>query len=157
MLFFRWTMIYVLGPSFMSIDNSQKSFERVDVFLTLLIIVLDVVLLLIILFLSLPLIPATDIVFLVVGFHSRRQLLLLWSIIIFSVLVIFSQVTYMVIWAVEGSTWSIPGSWWAELVGFMMWDWFHFHLLTDSSFCRHTNLLFLGCPFAEFNPGNLLV
>ncbi|XP_054800330.1 piezo-type mechanosensitive ion channel homolog isoform X1 [Prosopis cineraria] len=55
-----------------------------------------------------------------IGFHSRRHLLLLWSIIIFSVLVILSQVTYLVIWAVEGSSWSVPGVWWENLIGLMI-------------------------------------
>ncbi|KAF7804788.1 piezo-type mechanosensitive ion channel-like protein isoform X1 [Senna tora] len=55
-----------------------------------------------------------------IGFHSRTRLMLLWSIVIFSVLVILSQVTYLVIWVVEGSSWSIPGAWWAKLVGFMI-------------------------------------
>lgn len=69
---------------------------------------------------TLSLIFTAKIVFLCVGFHYRRRLLLLWSIVIFSVLVILSQVAYLVIWAVEGSSWSIPGSWWPKLIGFMM-------------------------------------
>ncbi|XP_028789013.1 piezo-type mechanosensitive ion channel homolog [Neltuma alba] len=55
-----------------------------------------------------------------IGFHSRRHLLLLWSIVGFSVLVILSQVTYLVIWAIEGSSWSIPGVWWEKLIGLMI-------------------------------------
>lgn len=55
-----------------------------------------------------------------IGFHFRRRLLLLWPIIIFSFLVILSQVTYLVIWAIEGNKWSTAEIWWAKLIGLMM-------------------------------------
>lgn len=72
--------------------------------------------------------------FLVVGFHFRRRFLLLWSIVIFSVVAILSQVTYLVIWAVKQTSWSISDVWWAKLIGFMTWDWFLFLLFSNSSF-----------------------
>ncbi|KAK4558511.1 hypothetical protein RGQ29_008015 [Quercus rubra] len=53
-----------------------------------------------------------------IGFRFRRKFLLLWPIIIFSLLVILSQVTFLVIWAVEGNKWSIAEAWWAKLIGF---------------------------------------
>ncbi|XP_050265819.1 piezo-type mechanosensitive ion channel homolog [Quercus robur] len=53
-----------------------------------------------------------------IGFQFRRRFLLLWPIIIFSLLVILSQVTFLVIWAVEGNKWSIAEAWWAKLIGF---------------------------------------
>ncbi|RDX99269.1 Piezo-type mechanosensitive ion channel-like protein, partial [Mucuna pruriens] len=54
------------------------------------------------------------------GFHIRRRFLLLWPIIIFSVVAILSQVTYLVIWAVKPMWLSIPDAWWAKLIGFMI-------------------------------------
>ncbi|XP_075641549.1 piezo-type mechanosensitive ion channel homolog [Castanea sativa] len=53
-----------------------------------------------------------------IAFRFRRRFLLLWPIIIFSLLVILSQVTFLVIWAVEGNKWSIAEAWWAKLIGF---------------------------------------
>ncbi|XP_030947959.1 piezo-type mechanosensitive ion channel homolog isoform X1 [Quercus lobata] len=53
-----------------------------------------------------------------IGFRFYRRFLLLWPIIIFSLLVILSQVTFLVIWAVEGNKWSIAEAWWAKLIGF---------------------------------------
>ncbi|XP_062143961.1 piezo-type mechanosensitive ion channel homolog [Alnus glutinosa] len=55
-----------------------------------------------------------------IGFRFRRRFLLLWPIIIFSLLVILSQVTFLVVWAVEGNKWSIAEAWWAKLIGFMI-------------------------------------
>lgn len=52
------------------------------------------------------------------GFHFRRRLLLLWPIIIFSVVVILSQVTYLVLWAIKPMSW-MRDAWWAKLIGFM--------------------------------------
>ncbi|KAM1344030.1 hypothetical protein ACFX2F_008161 [Malus domestica] len=54
------------------------------------------------------------------GFHLGRQLLLSWIIVIFSLFVIFSQVIYLVIWAIEGNKWSGVDAWWANLIGFMI-------------------------------------
>ncbi|XP_027363086.1 piezo-type mechanosensitive ion channel homolog isoform X4 [Abrus precatorius] len=54
------------------------------------------------------------------GFHIQRRILLLWPIVIFSVVAILSQVTYLVIWAVMPKSWSIPDAWWAKLIGFMI-------------------------------------
>nr|KYP71537.1 Protein FAM38B [Cajanus cajan] len=54
-----------------------------------------------------------------IGFHIRRRFLLLWPIVIFSVVAILSQVTYLVIWAVKPRSWSVPDAWWAKLIGFM--------------------------------------
>ncbi|CAL2280993.1 unnamed protein product [Prunus armeniaca] len=55
-----------------------------------------------------------------IGFHFGRRLLLLWLIVIFSLFVIFSQVIYLVIWAIEGNKWIGAGAWWANLIGFMI-------------------------------------
>ncbi|TQD86497.1 hypothetical protein C1H46_027986 [Malus baccata] len=55
------------------------------------------------------------------GFHRGRQLLLSWIIVIFSLFVIFSQVIYLVIWAIEGNKWSGVDAWWANLIGFMIY------------------------------------
>ncbi|TKY52583.1 Piezo-type mechanosensitive ion channel-like [Spatholobus suberectus] len=54
------------------------------------------------------------------GFHIRRRFLLLWPIVIYSIIAILSQVTYLVIWAVKPMSWSVPDSWWAKLIGFMI-------------------------------------
>jgi len=43
---------------------------------------------------------------------------LLWPIIIFSVVVILSQVTYLVLWAIKPMSW-MTDAWWAKLIGFM--------------------------------------
>ncbi|CAN0892677.1 Piezo-type mechanosensitive ion channel homolog [Linum grandiflorum] len=53
-----------------------------------------------------------------IGFRFRRRLLLLWPIIGFSVIVICSQVVYLVIWAIKGDGWDESNSRWARLVGF---------------------------------------
>ncbi|KAI5399288.1 hypothetical protein KIW84_064594 [Lathyrus oleraceus] len=53
------------------------------------------------------------------GFHFRRRLLLLWPIIIFSVVAILFQVTYLVLWAIKPMSW-IPDAWWTKLIGFMI-------------------------------------
>lgn len=60
--------------------------------------------------------------FYVVGFHFGRRLLFLWFIIIFSLFVIFSEVLYLVIWAIEGNIWSIAQVWWGKLIGFLMYE-----------------------------------
>jgi hypothetical protein len=65
---------------------------------------------------------------LVVGFHFRRRLLLLWPITAFSVVAILFQATYLVLWAIKPMSW-IADAWWANLIGFMTWDRFLFHLL----------------------------
>ncbi|CAJ1969173.1 unnamed protein product [Sphenostylis stenocarpa] len=54
------------------------------------------------------------------GFHFRRRFLLLWPIVIFSVVAILSEVTYLVIWAVQPMSRSIQEAWWAKLIGFMI-------------------------------------
>ncbi|KAG6703700.1 hypothetical protein I3842_07G098800 [Carya illinoinensis] len=54
-----------------------------------------------------------------IGFRFRRRFLLLWPLIIFSFLAILSQVTFLVIWAVEGNKWSLAETWWAKLIGLM--------------------------------------
>ncbi|XP_034689649.1 piezo-type mechanosensitive ion channel homolog isoform X2 [Vitis riparia] len=53
------------------------------------------------------------------GFRFRRQHLLLWFVVIFSILVILSQVTFLIIWAVEGGKWSMEDAWWVKVIGFM--------------------------------------
>ncbi|KAG6575882.1 Piezo-type mechanosensitive ion channel-like protein, partial [Cucurbita argyrosperma subsp. sororia] len=54
-----------------------------------------------------------------IGFIFGRRFLVLWPIIIFSSLVILVQVTFLVIWSLEGYQWSIANAWWAKLIGFM--------------------------------------
>ncbi|XP_022960461.1 piezo-type mechanosensitive ion channel homolog isoform X1 [Cucurbita moschata] len=54
-----------------------------------------------------------------IGFIFGRRFLVLWPIIIFSLLVILSQVTFLVIWSLEGYNWSLANAWWAKLIGFM--------------------------------------
>ncbi|XP_062199124.1 piezo-type mechanosensitive ion channel homolog isoform X3 [Phragmites australis] len=51
------------------------------------------------------------------GFHTWRLYLLLWCTIIYSVLAILAQVTFHIIWCIEGKRWSVAHSWWAKLVG----------------------------------------
>jgi len=72
--------------------------------------------------------------FLAVGFHFRRRILLLWPIVIFSVVAILSLVTYLVIWAAQPMSQSVPQAWWAKLIGFMMWDYCISHLFLISPF-----------------------
>ncbi|KAJ7977462.1 piezo-type mechanosensitive ion channel-like [Quillaja saponaria] len=55
-----------------------------------------------------------------IGFCFQRRFLLSWPVALFSLLVIFSQLIYLVIWAVEGSAWSVPDAWWPKLIGFMI-------------------------------------
>jgi hypothetical protein len=50
------------------------------------------------------------------GFRSWR-LYLLWCTFIYSLLAIFAQVTFHLIWCIEGMGWSVAHSWWAQLVG----------------------------------------
>uniref|UniRef100_A0A2P2M0V4 Uncharacterized protein n=1 Tax=Rhizophora mucronata TaxID=61149 RepID=A0A2P2M0V4_RHIMU len=54
-----------------------------------------------------------------IGCHFRMHHLSLWAIIIISILVILSQIVYLVIWAIEGDEWSGKNAWWAHLIGFM--------------------------------------
>ncbi|XP_039810070.1 piezo-type mechanosensitive ion channel homolog isoform X2 [Panicum virgatum] len=51
------------------------------------------------------------------GFHTWRLYLLLWCTIIYSVLAILAQVTFHIIWCIEGMGWSVAYSWWVKLVG----------------------------------------
>ncbi|TVU20778.1 hypothetical protein EJB05_30374 [Eragrostis curvula] len=51
------------------------------------------------------------------GFRSWRLYLLLWCTIIYSVLAILAQVTFHIMWCIEGKGWSVAHSWWAKLVG----------------------------------------
>ncbi|CAO2184528.1 unnamed protein product [Urochloa humidicola] len=51
------------------------------------------------------------------GFRTWRLYLLLWCTIIYSVLAILAQVTFHIIWCIEGMGWSVAHSWWAKLVG----------------------------------------
>ncbi|KAL4572075.1 hypothetical protein LXL04_018844 [Taraxacum kok-saghyz] len=53
------------------------------------------------------------------GFQPRGRTLL-WIIILFSFLVILSQVTYLIIWAIECGTCNEQEPWWAKLIGFMI-------------------------------------
>lgn len=51
------------------------------------------------------------------GFHTWWLYLLLWCTIIYSVLAVLAQVTFHIIWCIEGTEWSVAHSWWAKLVG----------------------------------------
>ncbi|KAL5561618.1 hypothetical protein UlMin_031365 [Ulmus minor] len=55
-----------------------------------------------------------------IGYHFRRRFLLLWPIIFFSLVVIISEVIYLVIWAIKGNKWSVADAWWTKMVGFMI-------------------------------------
>lgn len=82
----------------------------------------------------------------VVGFHFGRRLLLLWLIVIFSVFAIIAQVVYLVIWAIEGNKWSGADAWWANLIGFMMYELpFVFICISFSLYYMHTYILCFLC------------
>lgn len=51
------------------------------------------------------------------GFCNWRLYLLSWCTIIYSVLAILAQVTFHIIWCIQGNGWSVAHSWWAKLVG----------------------------------------
>ncbi|XP_062211094.1 piezo-type mechanosensitive ion channel homolog isoform X1 [Phragmites australis] len=51
------------------------------------------------------------------GFRTWRLYLLLWCTIIYSVLAILAQITFHILWYIEGRGWSVAHSWWAKLVG----------------------------------------
>jgi hypothetical protein len=53
-----------------------------------------------------------------VGFHTWRLYLLYWCTIIYSALATLGQVTFHIIWGIEGKGWIVAHSWWAKLVGF---------------------------------------
>lgn len=53
------------------------------------------------------------------GFRSRGRTLL-WIIILFSFLVILSQVTFLITWAIECGGCNAEEPWWAKLIGFMI-------------------------------------
>ncbi|PON52884.1 Piezo family [Trema orientale] len=55
-----------------------------------------------------------------IGYHFRRRFLLLWPVIIFSLLVLLSEVIYLVICTIKGNKGSEADAWWEELVGFMI-------------------------------------
>ncbi|XAR58510.1 hypothetical protein NMG60_11013937 [Bertholletia excelsa] len=56
------------------------------------------------------------------GFRFRGRLLLLWSVFLFSLLVIFLQVIFLSLWIMEGGKWHIADVWWAKLIGLMKLD-----------------------------------
>nr|XP_027116059.1 piezo-type mechanosensitive ion channel homolog isoform X3 [Coffea arabica] len=53
------------------------------------------------------------------GFRFRCRNSLLWCIFLFSLIVIFSQVTFLVISAIMGSEWTVADAWWMKLIGLM--------------------------------------
>lgn len=55
---------------------------------------------------------------LLTGFHTWRLYLLYWCTIIYSAIAILAQVTFHIIWGIEGKGWIVAHSWWAKLVGF---------------------------------------
>ena len=52
------------------------------------------------------------------GFHNWRLYLLYWCTVIYSAVAILAQVTFHIIWGIEGKGWIVAHSWWAKLVGF---------------------------------------
>ncbi|XP_044976085.1 piezo-type mechanosensitive ion channel homolog isoform X2 [Hordeum vulgare subsp. vulgare] len=52
------------------------------------------------------------------GFHNWRLYILYWCTIIYSAVAILAQVTFHIIWGIEGKGWIVAYSWWAKLVGF---------------------------------------
>src|SRR4051812_16862945 len=52
------------------------------------------------------------------GFHTWRLYLLYWCTIIYSAVAILAQITFHIIWGIEGKGWILAHSWWAKLVGF---------------------------------------
>ncbi|XP_050238768.1 piezo-type mechanosensitive ion channel homolog [Mercurialis annua] len=54
------------------------------------------------------------------GFRFRRRFVLLWPVILFSLIVILSQLVYIIIWSIKGNKWSEANAWWAHLIGFMV-------------------------------------
>lgn len=52
------------------------------------------------------------------GFRAWRLYLLFWCTIVYSVLASLAQVTFHLIWCIEGEGWVVAHSWWAKLVGF---------------------------------------
>ncbi|KAL6615200.1 hypothetical protein ACP70R_037470 [Stipagrostis hirtigluma subsp. patula] len=51
------------------------------------------------------------------GFRTRRLYALLWCTIVYSALAILAQVTFHIIWCIEGKGWSVAHAWWVKLVG----------------------------------------
>lgn len=62
------------------------------------------------------------------GFHNWRLYLLYWCTVIYSAVAILAQVTFHIIWGIEGKGWIVAHSWWAKLVGFARY-------LNDSIIC----------------------
>lgn len=56
------------------------------------------------------------------GFRFRGRHLLLWSIFVFSLLVIIAQVVFLILCALEDGKWSIADAWFAKLIGLMKFD-----------------------------------
>ncbi|KAF5930355.1 hypothetical protein HYC85_031228 [Camellia sinensis] len=56
------------------------------------------------------------------GFRFRGRLLLLWSVFLFSLLIILVQVIFIILWAMVNVKWSIADAWWAKLIGLMKLD-----------------------------------
>ncbi|KAK6940875.1 Piezo non-specific cation channel, R-Ras-binding domain, partial [Dillenia turbinata] len=54
---------------------------------------------------------------LLAGHRFQRRGILLWPIAIFSLFVILLQLTFLILWAIEGDEWSIKDAWWAKLIG----------------------------------------
>ncbi|KAL3517528.1 hypothetical protein ACH5RR_020117, partial [Cinchona calisaya] len=53
------------------------------------------------------------------GFRFRCRNLLLWCIFVFSLVAIFSQVIFLITWAIMGSEWTVADAWWVKLIGLM--------------------------------------
>lgn len=70
----------------------------------------------------------------------------MWLIVIFSLFVIFSQVIYLVIWAIEGNKWIGAGAWWANLIGFMMYELSFVSILISYPFISYAYIIyFVSC------------
>ncbi|MFS7912554.1 hypothetical protein Hanom_Chr02g00131301 [Helianthus anomalus] len=57
--------------------------------------------------------------FCVLVFYLRGRMLL-WSIVLFSFLVILSQVAFLITWAIECGSCDAEVPWWSKLLGFMI-------------------------------------
>lgn len=53
------------------------------------------------------------------GFRRQRPPWLLWSIIMFSILVMLCESLFLIIWAIHGGRWSEADASWAKLFGFL--------------------------------------
>lgn len=53
------------------------------------------------------------------GFPLRGRVLSLWFVLVYAVLVIISQVVFLIVWAILDSQRIFADVWWIKLIGFM--------------------------------------